>query len=171
MGKSATLLGKELGLTGQEMNQLLKREGFLEGEPGAYLLTPKGEEFAEQHDFHRGPGGYSWYNRDWTTTTWDESVHDNMNLSTKNLQAAIDAAAEARKAAAAARVSAMESPDDEEATDISENNSNDTLVGIAIAAGAVVIITGTVYAIKKATPHVKYWWNTKAKPWLDDIFR
>ena len=169
MGKSATLLGKEFGLTGQEMNQLLKREGFLEGEPGAYSLTLKGEEFAELHDFHRGPGGYSCYNRDWTTTTWDESVLDNMNLSTKNLQAAIDAAAEARKAAAA-RETVMESSDDEEETDICKNNANDALVGIAIAAGTVAIISGTAYVIKKAAPYVKCWWKIKAKPWLDDFF-
>lgn len=171
MGKSATVLGKELGLTGQEMNQLLKREGFLEGEPGAYSLTPKGEEFAEQHDFHRGPGGYSWYNRDWTTTTWDESVLDNMNLSTKNLQAAIDAAAEARRAAKEAREAAMESSDDEEENSLADNNDNDTLEKAAIAAGVVLIVAGTAYVIKKAAPHVKRWWVVKAKPWLNDVFR
>ncbi len=176
MGKSATSLGKELGLTAQEMNQLLKREGYLEGDPGAYSLTPKGEEFAEEDYFHRGPGGYSWYNREWTTTSWDESILDNLDLSTRNLQAAKDAAAEARRSAAAAREALKNdySSDDitnaTEDTDIISDNSDDLLKDVAITIGAGILIGATVYGVKKAAPHVKHWWETKAKPWLDDLF-
>ena len=65
MNKSARVLGQEIGLTAQEMNQLLKAEGMLEGEPGAYSPTEKGKKYVNETDYHRGPGGYSWYNRDW----------------------------------------------------------------------------------------------------------
>lgn len=64
MGKSARILGEELGLTAQEMNQLLKDQDLLEGDPDAYAVTEKGIKFAKETDFHRGPGGYSCYNRD-----------------------------------------------------------------------------------------------------------
>jgi len=76
MSKSATQLGKDLGLTGQEMNQLLKSEGMLSGEPNGWSITEKGKAYASQNDHHAGLGGSPWYNRDWTTTSWDESVLD-----------------------------------------------------------------------------------------------
>jgi hypothetical protein len=74
MGKSARILGAEMGLSAQEMNGLLKQHGYLDGPPGGYSLTEKGAQYGLEEDHHRGPGGYSWYNRDWTTRTWDESV-------------------------------------------------------------------------------------------------
>ena len=97
MGKSARILGEDLGLNSQEMNQLLKDQGFLEGDPGAYVVTEKGAQFAKETDFHRGPGGYSWYNRDWTQRTWDESIKDVLDTSPESRQAARDAVAEARR--------------------------------------------------------------------------
>ena len=56
------------------MNFLLKEEGFLDGEPGNYTITEKGKKFAEEHNHHRGTGGYSHYNRYWTTITWDDGI-------------------------------------------------------------------------------------------------
>lgn len=74
MVKSARILGKDYGLTAQEMNQLLKDQGFLDGNPGEYFVTEKGAPFAKEIDFHRGSGGYAQYNRYWTERTWDESI-------------------------------------------------------------------------------------------------
>lgn len=51
MGKSATVLGKPYYMTGRQFNFLLMQQGFLEGEPGAWNLTSKGEQFAEIRDF------------------------------------------------------------------------------------------------------------------------
>jgi len=66
MRKSARILGQEYGLTAQEMNFVLKEEGFLDGEPGNYTVSEKGKKYSEEQDHHRGTGGYAYYNRNWT---------------------------------------------------------------------------------------------------------
>jgi hypothetical protein len=74
VGKSARTLGREVGKTAQEVNSLLKEHGYLYGEPGAYGLTEKGGQYAQEQDHHRGTGGYAHYNRDWTTRTWNDET-------------------------------------------------------------------------------------------------
>lgn len=75
MGKSARVLGREFGKSAQEINVLLKEHGYLDGAPGAYGLTDKGERYAEEQYHSRGTGGYAHYNRHWETRTWsDETV-------------------------------------------------------------------------------------------------
>lgn len=83
MQVSARILGQEYGLTGEEMNRLLFKQGILTGEPGAYDLTPKGLQYGVSRDFHRGTGGYSHYNRYWTTRTYDESIKSILDLSSE----------------------------------------------------------------------------------------
>ena len=80
MRKSAIVLGQEYGLTAQEMNFVLKEEGFLDGETGSYTVTEKGEKYAEEQDHSRGTGGYSWYNKAWTTRTWDDEITDELDI-------------------------------------------------------------------------------------------
>lgn len=108
MGRSATDLGKRFYMTGQEFNQLLHDQDFLEGEPGGYRPTEKALPYVTQNDYHRGPGGSPQYNRDWTVTTWDESLFDVLDTSVKKQQAAIDAVADRRAAQVAARKAAQE---------------------------------------------------------------
>ena len=96
MGKSARILGEDFDLNSQEMNQLLKDQGFLEGDPGAYVVTEKGTQFAKETDFHRGPGGYSRYNRDWTQRSWDERILDELDTSSESIQRAKEEVAERR---------------------------------------------------------------------------
>lgn len=178
MGRSARILGEDLGLNSQEMNQLLKDQGFLEGDPGAYVVTEKGAQFAKETDFHRGPGGYSWYNRDWTQRTWDESIKDVLDTSPESRQAARDAVAEARRlkwnaikaeraeADAAFRASRPDLfPVEKAETAISDStDSEDGLSGLAVAgiiAGGAALLAGIGYGVYKAAPHIKNWWNTK----------
>ncbi len=52
----------------------MREHGYLEGTPGSYSLTDKGKMHGREEDHHAGVGGYSWYNRDWTTRTWDEEI-------------------------------------------------------------------------------------------------
>ena len=80
MSKSATALGHIYGVTGQVMNVILKELGYLEGDPGAYGVTEKGVKYAFEKDHHRGPGGYSWYNRDWTTRSWADDIVDHLHV-------------------------------------------------------------------------------------------
>ena len=175
MGKSARILGEDLGLNSQEMNQLLKDQGFLEGDPGAYVVTEKGAQFAKETDYHRGTGGNSYYNRDWTQRTWDESIKDVLDTSPESRRAACDSVAKARrqkwdaikaeraKAAASFRASHPDLyPVEEPESDISNSTgSGNGLVTAAIIVGGVAIITSIGYGISKVAPHVKKWWNEK----------
>lgn len=95
--RSARILGQDYGLTAVEMNFLLKEEGFLDGEPGAYRLTEKAKRYADEQDHHRGPGGYSWYNRDWETRTWDPAITDELDISDERKRQIQGAACTARR--------------------------------------------------------------------------
>lgn len=81
MQKSARLLGQECGLTAEEMNALLKHQGFLNGDPGSYEPTDKARHFLVEKNYHRGNGGYSQYNRYWSTYTYDDSIMEELDLS------------------------------------------------------------------------------------------
>jgi hypothetical protein len=74
MGKSARVLGREFGCTAREMNELLKNHGYLDGEPGAYGLTEKGERYGDEQRHSRGTGGYAHYNRSWETRRWSDAT-------------------------------------------------------------------------------------------------
>lgn len=41
MQVSARILGRDYGVTAEEMNRILFKQGFLSGEPGDYGLTEK----------------------------------------------------------------------------------------------------------------------------------
>ena len=72
MSLSARRLGREFGLTAEEMNYLLKEEGFLDGSPGDYYLTEKGRKYAIEKYDGNGYGGYA--ARSWSWLEWDESI-------------------------------------------------------------------------------------------------
>lgn len=162
MGKSATVLGQDYGLTAQEMNFVLKEEGFLDGEPGNYTVTEKGEKFAEEQYHSRGTGGYSFYNPAWTTRTWDDGIVDELDI-TK------DRKREIRQAISIAKHKTNKLEDEGlamgsdiysyEVSDTTDAN-NDALVQ---AVGAL-LIAASAYGIYKATPYIKNWWRDKAVP-------
>ncbi len=79
MGLSARIIGKMFNLTAEEMNRVLLKLGYLEGSPGNYIPTDKASDFVTETDFHRGTGGYDWYNRYWTTRTYDDTILDQLN--------------------------------------------------------------------------------------------
>jgi hypothetical protein len=73
VGMSARIIGwEEFGLTARDMNVLLKKHGYLEGEPGAYGVTEKGKPFAEEQYHDNGYGGYA--HRYWDTRAWNEDL-------------------------------------------------------------------------------------------------
>ena len=72
MTLSAKRLGEKCGLTAEEMNCLLKDEGFLSGEPGNYYPTEKGKIFVSEKGDDNGYGGYAF--RGWNWLEWDESL-------------------------------------------------------------------------------------------------
>lgn len=166
--KSARIMGQDYGLTAQEMNFVLKEEGYLDGEPGSYSVTEKGSSYAVEEDHHRGTGGYSWYNRYWTTRTWDDSIQDEIEITDERKK-------EIREALALAKQKIRESEDtdisisspdtDMNSEDVSENDDSDPLV---LAIGALIVGV-SVYGIYKAAPYVKNWWNDKAVPGIKEM--
>ena len=81
MQVSARILGQEYGLTAEEMNRVLVKQGFLQGTPGDYSVTQKALQYVVEKDFHRGTGGYACYNRYWTTRTFDDSIKEVLDVS------------------------------------------------------------------------------------------
>jgi hypothetical protein len=158
--QSARILGQDYGLTAVEMNFLLKEEGFLEGEPGAYSLTDKGREYADEQDHHRGPGGYSWYNRDWQTRTWNPAITDELDVSDGRKRQIREAAAEARRQKAAASAIEVGGPAETIGADEPGRSGVDPLtVAVGVALAAV-----SIYGIKKVAPHLRALWTDKAAP-------
>ena len=78
MKKSLTQLGKQYGLNGQEMYQLMKAKGFLSGEPNNWSVTDKGKPYVDQNlNF----AGSSRQNGEWTEFSWDEDILDDIDVS------------------------------------------------------------------------------------------
>lgn len=183
MGKSARILGEDYGLTAQEMNQLLKNQGFLDGSPGDYIVTEKGAEFAKEIDFHRGTGGYARYNRYWTERTWDESIKDVLDISPESRSAARAAAAEARrikrdqikaenaKAIAAFRASRpdlfpVEASAETHLPSIEQATSSNGWATAGKVLGGIGAAALTGYGIYKVAPHIKKWWCKNVVPFF-----
>ncbi|MGY0386383.1 hypothetical protein ACWZJV_05370 [Nocardioides sp. WG-D5] len=158
MRKSANILGQDLGLTAQETNILLKEEGFLEGEPGAYAVTEKGAKYADEQDHHRGTGGSSLYNRYWTTRSWDPSITNELDVTAERKREIRQKAADARRASrepAAEDASGLAPTDDIDREGIS-------LRPIVLVGGGVV----AAFGIYKAAPHIKRFVKEKVVPRL-----
>ncbi|MDR0913804.1 MAG: hypothetical protein LBM65_01350 [Oscillospiraceae bacterium] len=172
MGKSSRILGNEYGLSAQEMNYILKKEGFLSGEPGDYSVTEKGAEFANERDFHRGTGGYSHYNRYWTTRSWDDSIESELDITDDLKNEAKNAVFESRKRqwdeikAARQEADAKFLASQNNITEPYENaEENDELIldGKTALGGAVIIggLLAIGYGVYKAVPHIVKWWNER----------
>ncbi|WP_024858074.1 hypothetical protein [Ruminococcus albus] len=70
--KSARKIGEMIGLSSQKTNVKLKELGYLDGEPGNYNLTTKGEQVGKMVYDDNGYGGKC--ARGWGYAVWDESV-------------------------------------------------------------------------------------------------
>ena len=79
MTLSAKRLGEICGLTAEEMNVLLKEEGFLSGEPGNYYPIEKGKLFVVEKGDDNGYGGYAF--RGWNWLEWDERILEEIDTS------------------------------------------------------------------------------------------
>lgn len=170
MGKSATILGRDLHLTGEEMNELLKRNGLLEGDPGQYEVTEAGKPYATERYEHRGTGGYACYNRDWTVRTWDDSVLDTMDTSPEMIQEVRDSVSERRRIRRMATI-AEDSGDDfcaNEDSGMEEYGPADYVDPIAVAKGTVVV--GAIIGIALVAPHIKRLLREKVKPACERVW-
>ena len=170
MGMSATDLGRTFGLTGQEMNAVLVELGFLAGAPGEYYPTPKGQPFITEVDHHRGTGGYSCYNRYWTTRTFDPAIKRELSITPElkeKVRSGIKAARAARlqeQAAAQAEADALfraklarEKLEKEAAAAAAERAAKNAakLRKVGKIGLIVICVAGVAYGIYKLTPVVK----------------
>ncbi|MFE9775602.1 hypothetical protein ACFYOV_28840 [Streptomyces sp. NPDC005931] len=119
------------------MNELLKLHGYLYGDPGAYGLTEKGQQYAEEKYHSRGTGGYAQYNPSWETRTWSDET-----------SAALKADMEANPGGFEAGDSLSGGGDD----DVPQPSWKGLAIG-GVVVGALLI-----------APHVKPFWNNKVKP-------
>jgi hypothetical protein len=168
MRKSARVLGQEYGLTAQEMNFVLKEEGYLDGEPGNYLVTEKGEKYAKEQYHHRGTGGYAHYNRSWNTRTWDDGIADELDITVERKK-------EIREAISLAKQNLNKLEDNNLADDYNSYGNGNEYVGVAddnddmdalVAAVGMLLLAASAYGVNKAVPYIKRWWNDTAVPGL-----
>jgi hypothetical protein len=167
MRKSARILGQDYELTAQEMNFVLREEGFLGGEPGSYTVTEKGARFAHEQDHSRGTGGYGQYNRAWTTRTWDDEIADEMDITEERKSAIRQAISVAKqRIGESSDEGAVAKPDtfDSEHTDTADGNDD----ALAAAVG-FLLVTVSAYGIYKVAPYIKQLWDDKAVSGLKKI--
>ncbi|MGI5187638.1 hypothetical protein ACQEVI_05770 [Promicromonospora sp. CA-289599] len=162
MGKSASVLGFEFGRTAREMNELFKQHGYLEGEPGAYRLTDKGSQYAEEQYHSRGTGGYAHYNRSWETRTWNDATI-----------AALQTDMGSDLGGATARDAPIESVFQAPTLDY-EPFLDDRSDGDGAQFGwRELAIAGTLVGAILVAPHVKAFYHTKMRPatakWRDKL--
>lgn len=183
MMKSASLLGRDYCMTGEEMNRLLLKQGFLEGKPGDYTPTAKAMPYVRERDFHRGCGGYAHYNRYWTTVSYDESILDALGVSPSIIQEVKKEVFDARELKKAARAAARKAADEEflarqaaekaaqEAEKLAAQKA-EKLAGTLKTAGTVVVVglvfLGCCYIAYRTAPKVKQWWEDRRSDRLPD---
>ena len=159
--RSARIMGHDYGLTATEMNFLLKEEGILDGGPGMWTVREKGKQYADEQDHHRGTGGYSWYNRDWETRTWNPSITDELNITNEKLQQAREATRAARQQKADLRVAQAAAFD---TANIDDTQPNDSGPGPLALAVGLVFVAVSIYGITKLARHLKRPRTDKAAP-------
>lgn len=95
MGLSAKRLGERIGLNAEQTNTLLKDENYIEGDVGYYSATEKGKTFAEEKYKDNGYGGYGQVSYEWLE--WDESILNNIDTSSENLESIRNLTSQKRK--------------------------------------------------------------------------
>ncbi len=178
MQMSATVLGKEYGLTGEEMNHILLKLGYIEGEPRNYHLTDKALDLAKEKDIHLGTGGYAHYNRYWTELTFDDSIKEQMDITPELIQEARKEVADSRAARYAAQAAARAKANEEflakqeaekaakEADELAAKNREQFAENCKKAGIVILIVGGTVvltYGIYKIVLKVKTMKEEKAE--------
>jgi hypothetical protein len=166
-GLSARGIGKQIGATDVEVNRLLKDQGFLYGEPGAYYLTSKGEEFGVQQVHDNGYGGYAF--RSWETTHFDPSITEVLDSSPDRLakvredilarRQAMSAARKVGQAEAEAYFQAFQASKE---ADKVEDGINPQKVWLVIA--SIVVIAGAGYGVYKGVQWYKRKKATQTDP-------
>ncbi|WP_433020572.1 hypothetical protein [Kribbella sp. CA-294648] len=134
------------------MNQLLKDHGYLYGEPGAYRLTEKGQQYGEEQYHSRGTGGYAHYNRNWETRTWSDETAAALTADMEASPVGIHAGPE--------KIQAVEYvPFDGDGDDGDDGGDDEPQLGWTEIGISAAMIGALLVA-----PRVKPFWDSKVKP-------
>lgn len=169
MVRSTAGLGREFGMNSQEMNILLRDEGYLEGEPGDWRPTEKGRDHASQHHWDVPSPMHAGY----ITTRWDDDVLEDIGPVSLERKREIRDEIAARRAEQRRQREELkaeresEPEDDFDSSDCVMADDEDIdidgkTVGIAVAviAGGILLAKG----FKWAKPRVEKWWEETAQP-------
>jgi hypothetical protein len=110
-GLSATDIGRLIGASPAEVNSLLRDQGFLNGDPGAYGLTPEGSRLGVQVHNDNGYRGVAY--RGWSTTYFDPSILNVLDAKPENIAQAKSDVADYRLAQRIAAAALSAEADDE----------------------------------------------------------
>lgn len=175
--RSASLIGLEYGASGQIMNRVLEKLGYLEGKPGEYIVTEKGMPFVIEKYYHKGLGGDPAYNRWWDTRSWTEELQqilrENEAIPALIAEAESDRRAEflakkaAKVAAEEARI-AQEAAAKLAAEEAAKRTDRLILIG---KIGIIVVVAGVcVFICYKTAPRIKKWWKQKRRGQKADCY-
>lgn len=168
MRKSARYLGRDVGLNAEEVNVWLKEEGYLEGEPGDYMVTEKGRPYATQRHWETGSPNHAGY----VSTSWKEEILNEIGpLSPERRRELSDsvAANRAEKKRQREEWGASLAANGDDSLDDGQRDGNDASDsnGGKVAAAAITVIAVSFLAVKgaqAAKPHVEKWWRETARP-------
>lgn len=173
-GQSATDLGRHFKATGEEINLLLKDQGFTYGSPGAYGVTQKGAPFGIQEYHQRGNGGYAYMNPSWEQTYWDDSIREVLEVTPERLAKVSADISANRLARSAARKAAQADADAaflaSQASDAAQSTS--TTIDprkLLIWVGLALLTVGVGYGIYNLSPVIKRKWDDSAVPSLSKL--
>jgi hypothetical protein len=136
------------------MNELFKRHGYLEGDPGDYRLTEKGQQYAKIQYHSRGTGGSAQYNRGWDTVAWNDET-----------AGALQADMKANPGGGVAEDALVEGGDDDGSIEcepsLNYSASDDEGSEFGWKGPAIV---GAIVGVILIAPHAKHFYDDRAKP-------
>jgi hypothetical protein len=161
--RSARVMAEGHGLTAEQMNILLKEQGYLEGDPGAYRVTEKGEPFAAER-VESSSGGDPSRNPSWGMRTWAPGLEDELDLSHERKREAREIASDQRRQRAEQRVAAAAAAAAPPVSDDGETDDSGLDIDPLKAAAVVTVVIVAGVAVWKGAPHAKRLWKEKAVP-------
>ncbi|MBG6107384.1 hypothetical protein [Frigoribacterium sp. CG_9.8] len=157
-GISAREIGRRIGASAMEVNQLLLSQEFLRGEPGAYGLTSKGEQFGSEREHWNGYGGIA--RRSFETTHYDPAIVEALDLAPENLAKVRETITMRKQAQSAASQLARAEAEktfkqlmaSKEA--VAPDKGIDPVKVLMVVAGVVVVV-GVSYGIYRGVARIK----------------
>lgn len=166
--RSARVLGDQLGLNAMEVNLLLRHEGILEGEPGAYGLSDNGREYAGERYVETGPrSGYD-------LITYEPKIIDDLDTSPERLQQVrAEASAILRDRRESRKANAIDLWPNSPHNPDNQNNVTSEGVDPRAVVAVMLVVGAAAYGIWKAAPRVRKMWKDRkmrgeGRPGQDD---